>query len=196
MKKSEIANGLGPSEYLARSRRGLWIKGVRTDEAIDIYWKPRFEYDNTNVIIFDFNGEIQEKVHGSIIDWGEEWRLAGSIKMVDEMVVMSCLQHFDDFVNALMRHAVCLLTCGYGDSPEDVIGWFDKFGERKFVVEDEYLITGEHGEFREMKGFRVRVDRSEVGELSGIVAVRGAEFEFDLNDPEIFTSFMISTTPV
>jgi len=148
------------------------------------------------VTVFDFNGDVKETVHGSEIDWGDEWRLAGSIPLVDEMVVMSGLQHFDEFANSLMRHAVRLLTCGYGETPEEVIEWFSNFGERKFVVEDEYCITRSHGEFQDLQNHYIVVDRKDDGSLIGTINIRGVEFEFDLNDSEVFTSFVVATTPI
>jgi hypothetical protein len=181
---------------LARSQRGLWVKARRADDAIEVFWKPRYVCERGTVTVFDFNGEVEDKVHASEINWGDEWRTAGEIKLVDEMAVMAGVEHFEEFVFSLMRHAAKLMTCGYGDSPEEVLNWFSDFGERKFVVEDQYLVTGSHGEFTEMKGNRVFVERDEQGRLMARMLVREAEFEIDLNDSDVLASFIIATTPI
>lgn len=183
-------------ECLERSPGGLWVKGVRTQDAIEVFWKPRFRYERGVVTVFDFNGEIEREGPASRVKWGEEWRSAGVIELVDEMVVMSGLEHFEAFVNALTRHVVRLLVCGYGDSPGEVIGWFSDFSEREFVVEGNYIVVGEHGEFDGLTGARVLVERSHSGSLLGAIAIRESEFGFDLDDSKLFTSFVIAALPV
>lgn len=194
--QQEKNRDLVPLEYLARSQGGLWIKAIKGEEAIEVFWKPRFVIEDDMVTVLDFNGDIVEKVHGSEIEWGEEWKSLGKIALVDEMVAMSGLEHFDEFVFGLMRHAVCLLTCGYGDNPADVLGWFDDFGSRTFVVESKYSVVGNHGEFEDLEGCSVVVTRGDDGSLAATLSVRGVGFDLDLDDPEAFTSFVIATSPV
>lgn len=194
MSKEKIEQA--PSEYLARSPQGLWVKGIRTDETIELYWKPRFLYEGSMVTVLDFNGDVEIKVHGADIDWGDEWRLAGKIDLVDEMAVMSGLEHFDRFVFGLMRHAVRLLTCGYGDDPSEVISWFSDFGARKFIVEDKYSVIDEHGQFEDLIGCSVIVERVDGDSLVARLEVNGVGFVFDLNDSWLFTSFVIATSPI
>ena len=109
---------------------------------------------------------------------------------------MSGLEHFDEFVFGLMRHAVCLLTGGFGGDLSEVIGWFSDFGKLKFVVEGEYMVSGNHGQFEDLIGCEVRVERLDDGSLAAALVVRGVDFVFDLNEAETFTSFVIATSPL
>lgn len=180
-------------EYLGRSKKGQWIKSVRhEDDRIDIYWKRRFDCDKDFVIYYDFNGDIESKMHASRVDWGEEWVFAGSIKLVDEMVDLCGIENFDKFVYGIMRHVVCLLICGYGESAEEVIGWFDNFEEYGFVVDGRYKIIGSHGDIQDLEGGFINI----LPDSGSIIEVNGAEFELDLMDDSIFTSFMIVSQPV
>jgi len=196
MKKSKKKKERVQLEYLARSPKGLWVKGIRDEVAIEIFWKPVFQYEKSVVTVLDFNGDVEKTIPAGEIEWGEEWRSLGRIELVDEMVVMSGLEHFEEFAFGLMRQGVRLLTCGYGEVPEDVLAWFSDFGERNFVVEDEYQVIRSHGEFQELEGCRIRVSRADDGSLTGKLAVGDAEFEFNLNDSDVFTSFVIATVPV
>jgi len=181
-------------EYLDRSSGGLWVKGVMGDDSIGLFWKPRFVTKGSRVEVYDFNGEIEATYNAGNVDWGEEWRSCGDVPLVDDMVEMSGLDAFRDFSFAIMRHAVRLVVCGYGDTPSDAIEMFSDFKKKDFVVEDKYQVIGDHGEFSGLSGNIVRVVREGDDEkLVGHMQVREQVFSFGLEDPKLFTSFFIAT---
>jgi len=190
-KKSEILS----SQCLARSPRGLWIKGIRTETSVDLFWKVRFHYENGYVSSFDYNGDLISKTAAADEKWGAEWQPVGSIELVDEMVLTCGLENFDEFVAALMRHAVYLMVLGYGDDLTEVVDWFFDFDRRMFVVDGRYKIVGEHGEFRDLVGEAVDVKRDD-DRFYGVMRVAGQDFEFDLTDNSVFSSFIIATNPI
>lgn len=179
--------------YSSRSKGGLWVKGVRSELGIDIFWKPRFEYERGRIKRYDFNGDVESECNVASVEWGDEWVHAGTIELVDEMVELSGIKDFDSLSDGLMRHAVNLITCGYGDSPEEVIDWFSDFDSLKFIVDGEYRIIGSHGDIEELTGYHVNVNRDDG--LVAVANIMGAEFEFDLRDNSIITSFIIATIP-
>ena len=185
-----------PSECLVRSQGGLWVRGVITPECIEISWKPRFQYEGGTVSVLDFNGDIESVVHASEVEWGDEWRLAGEVKLIDEMAVMAGLENFDRFVFGLTRQIVHLIVCGYGETPEEVIGWASDFVNREFIVEGEYRVVDGHGDFEGLDGNRVLIEILENNLIVAKVFVREAEFEFNIDDESKFGSFVISTIPV
>jgi len=171
----------------------MWVKGVRTEEEIEIYWKPRTHYEAGFVTTFDFNGDVESRVPGADMVWGDEWKLCGAIEMTDEMVLLAGLENFEAFADALMRHAVRLIVCGFGDDPEEVIEMFSPFDDRAFAVEGEYVVVGSHGEIQDLVGSRIAVSVDDDGAMSGEVMVRDASFEIDVGDPAMFVSFLIAT---
>ena len=183
------------SEYSDRSPGGLWVKGVLTETEIEIHWKPRFHYEQSVVTVYDYNGEVEAEIPASQVKWGEEWRLAGEIELVDAMVEIAGLENFEDFTFAILKHAVRLITCGYGDSPAEVIGWFSDLRELDFVSE-RYLVVREHGVFEDMKDVFITVEEIEdKGVWKITLDVNDVEFEIDLKDDSNLTSFVISAIP-
>lgn len=180
-------------EYLDRSSRGLWVRGELGDDSINLFWKPRYVANGSNVEVYDFNGELEFVSPASGVDWGAEWRFGGRIELTDEMAELSGVDDFLDFSFALMRHAVRLAICGYGDSPEDIVEMFSSFIDKKFIVEDRYDIVGDHGEFSGLNGCYVIVSKDENG-LSGEIHMNTKNvFVVDLDDPGLFVSFVVAS---
>jgi hypothetical protein len=195
MQKSEI--GQQQLEYLARSPTGLWIKGFRTDEKIEIFWQPRFKVEGGKAYLIDANGEVESCVNAAEVQWGDLWRLAGTIPLIDEMVKLAGIKDFESFVYGLMRHCVELIARGFGEEPEEVVSWFvEDFSEFKFVAESDYKITSPHGEFMDLDNEVVTVSRGEENKLFAEIVIGRTGYEFEINEPKMLVSFIISTIPV
>lgn len=185
-----------PLKFLKRSPKGLWVKGNRLDDRIDVSWQRRTVIDGTTVHLTDENGDVVNSMQCANIEWGDEWVSAGSIIYTDGMVEMAKIKDFERFCFGMMRHVVCLSAGGYGDSIADVVEWFKDICAAEFIIDGEYKIVDSHGDIADMAGNIITVDRDDSGKLNAEIIVRERRFPFDLNIPSTLTSFIITTIPI
>lgn len=181
---------------MAKSVGGLWIKGVRNDESVSIFWQVRTRYENGEVTFFDENGEVESRVEVSEVDWGELWRLGGTIGLTEEMIDIAGIDELEEFLFGLMRYAVGLIAKGYGETVSGVVEWFtDGFEDRAFIVEGNYLITEPWGFLEDLGGAMIEVLYGEDGERTSSVVVMGEHYDIDLEDKAVLCSFIKSVSP-
>lgn len=167
----------------------------------------------------DANGNVDRTTPVNKMKYGDPWRLAGEIPVSKEIVDLCGLQDFDWFLYGLMRHAVGLVTFGFGDDPADVMSWFGDISAADYIVGGTYEVVGpERKPFEGLDGVKLVIDDAwsealdpeeepdleeepeEVRVLSGRAIVNeGNEFPFEypIDDPEqlILAAFTISTVP-
>jgi len=145
-----------PLDHYVRSPNGMWVRAVRTEEAIRLEWQSRTRQEAGRVRTLDANGNVVDDVPASKAQWGPVWEIAGEVPLGDAFVAWTTVRAFDACAFGVMRHLVGLLAHGYGETPEDVVGWFQDMGSLQWIVE----------------GVEYRIDR-ELEPLVGIVGSRG-----------------------
>lgn len=173
------------------------MKALRGDDAIEIFWQPRYKYEEGKAYIIDAQGEIESVVNIASVKYGASWRSAGIILVDDSLVEFCGLENFDFFVYALMRHSVNLIAGGWGETPEEVVGWFKGLGNLDFLLDIDYQISDPVLEpFLGLQQCKVEVETSSDGGRVGKVIVKEDKFLFDLEDREVLIPFLISVVPV
>jgi len=146
-----------PEIYYARSADGLWVRAVRTSEAVRLEWQQRTEQAPGGMIrTLDVNGAVVAEGPLHRHRWAPTWALAGSIPLGDTLVAWCGVRNYDACAYGIQRHAAGLLAYGYGDTPEDVADWFADPADLDWAID----------------GVRYRIDRS-FPPLDGLVGSIG-----------------------
>ena len=183
-----------PWQHYVRSPNGMWVRAVRTAEAIRLEWQARTRQEAGRIRTLDANGSVVDDVPSAKVQWGPVWENAGEVPLGDAFVSWTGVRAFDACAFGVMRHLVGLLAHGYGETPEEVVGWFFDMGVLQWIVE----------------GVEYRVDR-EVEPLVGIVGSRGVialndrpvicltvgerEYPITLDTPESLRAFLVAAVP-
>ena len=188
---------------MARSQRGLWVKGeiIESDDdgfGINIYWQRRHVTKGNKVHTIDENGQVDGEYSIYDFRWFDEWELSGTIEIIDEMVEFCGIQNFDKFLQSYMKHAVDLIACGYGESSKDVVEWFNSFDTENivFIVDGEYLFVNSHGIFSDFIGRRCSVFFNDDRKMVVKISVNHADFDVIVDNNDDLLSFLLSTKPV
>jgi hypothetical protein len=176
---------------LLRSLRGLWVRAELKDDGIHVFWQPRYEIENGILRVLDANGDVEKTMSVAESRYGDPYRLAGIVPLTDEMVKFCGLKLFDKFAHAVMRHVVRLVVGGWGESPEEVIGLFDNWEEYQYL-NGEYEFVDDVEPFTDLTGVKVTIDEEKLAHIR----VKDKVFDFELDNSEIVTAFMLSTEPV
>lgn len=181
-------------EYLAKSERGLWVKGELGDDRVDVFWHKRFRCEPGFVFEIDANGDVCRKMECSNVEWGDCWVRCGEIPLTDEMVRVSGIEHFHKFSYGYMRHCVELIASGYGDDPSEVVGWFSDVLSMDFAAADSYRVEESFGFFDGLCGNMVELDFFDESK-GGRVIVLDDEYRFSFDEDGVLSSFVIATIP-
>lgn len=188
------------SECFAKSPEGLWIKAEVVESGIELSWQVRTKISNGRLCVLDANGDVKLAIPRERAIYPETMRSAGIIPVDDAFVEFSCLDRFERMLEAVMRHATYMIACGYGDSPQEVVGWFEKIAEAKFVNGTSYRFIEEHDPFVDLLGVECVVyeDEDEDGEVDLVVVadVRDKKFEFRIDSDKSLVSFILATIPI
>jgi len=153
----------------------------------------------STVFEVDPDGDIERSGHVHGFEWGDPWKIIGEIWLTDEIAKMCSPVKFGVFSVAMMRHAVNMISEGYGDCPEDVIRWFREPG-MGYMEGADFLFERDSGQFEGLIGQRAHVERrSEKDGTESMVAaieVGRSRFEIDLSLDEDIVDFIIATSPV
>lgn len=133
-----------PSEHYLRSSGGLWVRARRLEEAIRVEVQTRVEIVGGRVHTLDANGDVVGDASVQEHEWGDPWSCAGEIPIDDALVEFCGVAALDACCYGLMRHVVGTIVLGYGESPEEVAGWFRDFVSMEWVHEGMYRIDREH----------------------------------------------------
>ena len=190
-----------PSQHLARSKEGLWVKAERDAKGVHVFWQVRTTVVGGCLVEYDANGDESRRRPMQGIEYPDPWKLAGTVEPSAEIVEVAGLQDFDWFQFGLMRHAAELIALGYGDDPEEVLTWFEDVTKGEWIREGEYRIAGpERKPFTGLKPARLYLDDRlgvEDPVLSGTVLVGDTdEFPFEFPLEEALAAFTISAVPV
>jgi hypothetical protein len=148
------------------------------------------------VCVIDANGDVESSFPRERAIYPKTMRRAGLIPVDDAFVEFSCLENFEDMLEAIMRHSSYMIACGYGDYPEEVVGWFESIAEAEFMNGTSYRFIEEYAPFENMLGVRCTVFENEEDDLIVVAKVREKEFEFRIKDDKSLASFILSTIPV
>jgi len=160
--------------------------------------------DGGHLVELDAQGEEYRRTPAIGAEYPDPWQLAGEIPAGHAVLELSGLQDFDWFQFGLMRHAAGLIALGYGDTPEEVMEWFEDPRAGDYVRKGEYRVVGpERKPFFGLGGAKLMLDDRwpEEGEptddLSGTVIVQeGNEFPFAFQLSDVLAAFTIATVPV
>ena len=178
------------------------MKAARYENRIQVEWQPRYEVQDSHLCTIDANGDLESRVPVGEGRYDvDPYRVAGEIPITDAMVEFAGLEAFEDFVYGVMRHVTFLIVGGCGDSPEEVVGWFQNFGGVS-VIDVPYIVIGDYrvvGPDREpFVGLFHKVISVDYGEefVEASIKVVESQFDFLLDSKETITSFLISTIPI
>ena len=185
-------------EHYVRSPNGMWVRAVRTEEAIRLEWQSRTRQDAGRIRTLDANGSVVDDVPASKAQWGPVWESAGEVPLNDAFVSWTTVRAFDACAFGVMRHLVGLMVGGYHseerDDPEEIVEWFQDMASLQWIAE----------------GAEYRIDR-EVEPLVGLVGSHGVlamndrpvlyltvgerEYPISLDTPEAVRAFLIAAVP-
>ena len=188
--------GITQPEYLARSSKGVWVKAEFVDDQINVLWQPRYVTDGGDLCTLDANGDVEKRVPVAEGRYDEPYRIAGTIPIVDDTVEFCGLPHVNEFLFGLMRHAVCLILGGWGDTPEEVVGWFSDINKLDFLQEGEYQVVGPEREpFVGIGDCKIVTSFGDEGKFIARIHVKNNQFDHVMEGHEAITAFVISTIP-
>ena len=174
-----------------------------TGEHVDVYWHARYKFAAGNALCLDPQGDVIEEIPLARARYVDPWRLGGTINLSDEIVEISGVDDFEWFVYGLARHAVGLIVCGYGETVEEVIGWFDDIKAGQWIVPGTYRYAGPpRYPFEDLGRCLVRFSEPKENEdeddaqLSGIIELEhGDQFELGAPLAELILPVAISLVP-
>lgn len=184
-----------PWDHYVRSPNGMWVRAVRTEDAIRLEWQSRTQQSAGRVQTLDANGSVVDDVPTSKVQWGPTWEIAGEVPLGDAFVAWTTVRAFDSCAFGVMRHLVGLMAHGYGEEPEEIVEWFQDMEALQWIVEGaEYRIDREVEPLVGMVGSRGGISlEGETPVLRLVVGER--EYPILLNAPEIFRAFLVAAVP-
>jgi hypothetical protein len=189
----------------------VWVRGTTTDEEVIVAFQPRLVYDGEWAAWFDVNGEETRRVPRTQVRWGEPWEEIGRIPVNREAVAALCTpMQYPWLVHGVMRHAVGLVTGGWGETAAEAVEWAARVEDGDFLLpEAEYEIVGPCWSplFEEWVGARfmgVRIEHIG-GHARAVVTLRisGSSYALDQDldpDPDqeggtVFAAVIAGTVP-
>jgi len=95
-----------------------------------------------------------------------------------------------------MRHVAEMVAVGYGDSPEEVVEWYNNFSDMSFLSGTSFKFVYSMDPFLDMVGLTCSVADDEENGMVANIIVDDEEFEVALDSRELLLSFVICTCPV
>lgn len=174
----------------------MWVKAKYIDSGIELSWQVRTNFIKGNLISYDSNGMVETSCPIERAHYYDSMKSAGIVNIDDNFAKFCGIEHFNDVIFSIMRHMVNMVTAGYGDNPEEVVGWYSNISELKFLVGTRFRFDYEYEPFVDMIGLIGFVDIDDDGEYVVSIEVRNDIFRVPLDSDKILVSFIISTTPV
>ena len=171
------------------------MKAELAEDEIHVFWQPRHTVEDGYLCRWDANGNIEYRVPVAEGRYDVPYRLAGVIPVVDATVDFCGLKEFNDFLFGIMRHVVCLIIGGWGDTPEEVVGWFQDLSALEFLQESEYKVIGPEREpFIGIQDTKIHLAFNGA-DIVAYLTVKEARFEHVMEGNADVTAFVISTIP-
>jgi hypothetical protein len=181
------------------------VRATVGEDGIEVHWHTRYKFEGNKALSLDPQGDVVEEIPLVRVRYAEPWRAGGTIKFSDELVEISGVDDFDWFVHGLARHAVGLIVCGYGETVEEVIGWFEDVLAGQWIVPGTYRYVGPpRYPFEDLGRCLVRFpelpeskeDEDEDDILRGVIELEHGD-RFDLGAPlaELILPVAISLIP-
>lgn len=174
---------------------GMWIKAQVKTDGIHVFWQQRVKVVGGRVQVLDANGEVESDHPYGRFQFGDLYKSCGVISVNDDFVEFCGEDNFDEFVDAVALHVVNLVALGYGETPDEVVGWFNDLESKSFIVDGGYLFRSEHGQFAGLIGRKSRIESDEAGELTIVGVVGEEEFKIPMDTKTSIISFVLSTVP-
>lgn len=179
-----------------KSEKGLWVKSLREGNDVAVYVQPCTRVRDGQFERLDANGEVKSAVSVKLMSYDSPWELCGKIPIEDSWLKYCPLLDFDKFVYGIERHVAHLIALGFGDTPEEVVGWFSELSEAEFVMEADYEVVGpEYGALAGMRGHWMDVFEVAEGLIVGEIEGFGSKYPFRYTIEEFLAPFVIATIP-
>jgi len=171
------------------------VKAERRLDAIALWWQPRTVTSAGRVQTLDADGRVTSDVPLARVKWADPWVSAGEVPLDDAFVEWTGVQRFDACVYGTMRHLSGLLACGFGDTPEEVVGWFGDMGALQWIVEGVlYRIEG-GDEFDGIDGSVGKMEFDEDNVPVFNVGVGSVTYPIRLDTGDLLRSVLCSVFP-
>jgi hypothetical protein len=145
----------------------------------------------------DANGSVLSASSLARARWGATWERAGEIPIDEAWVAWTGVPDCDACVYGMMRHMVGLVAAGYGDDPEEVVGWFADVSLSQWLVHGAAYRIGRHPQ---LEGIEGTVCRMRIGDDSPYyvldVDVGGRAFAIPIDTIEIQRAILQSALVV
>lgn len=172
----------------------MWLKAELHSDGIHILWQVRTAILNGKVITFDFDNNPESETPCESFVYGDIYNDCGVIRTDEAFFEYFGMDDFEQLIAGIANHALVLILEGYGDSPDEVVDWFNDY-ENLFYLEDKrYLITEEYGIFKGLKGcyFDGYFDN---GVYSLCLNMGNKEDAIKIEGKEMVKSFLIASIP-
>ncbi len=185
-------------DFYLRSARGLWVRGEIRGDSILVYCHRWHEVRGGKIYELSPDKEIIRSgpIHG--FEWGDSWGLMGEIRLTDRLAGMCDPVKFSEFSYSMMVHAVSLISLGYGDTPSDVMGWFED-GSFEFLEGADLRFVKDSGQFVGLAGKNVHVEiglESDPPKLVATIDVAKDQFDVEVGFDRDLVDLVIATVPV
>lgn len=168
----------------------MWVKAEVDDAGIHFYWQQRTIAEKGEILVFDWNGEVESRHKYGEFQYGDLYRSFGSI-LFDASFVENWGADYDAAIESICSHVLKLVILGYGDNPEQIVGWFRDMESMEFLVESDYQFVVGRGSFLGMDGTRVSVSIDD-----DIISIHKDGYDYTIDDTNVAKDFVLSTFPV
>lgn len=198
-----IRSGLASeTEFFACSEEGLWVKSVWDQDrgVIQLCWQTRYRISEGYVYYIDENGDEFDHEHAMYAKYSENpWNPIDTVLIDSEEFIEFSKGATRATIEAVMRHQALLLALGFGDSVEDVAGWFKDLRTGAFIAHALYEIRDGVGKYHGCDGMQIEVEEfdPETRTLKGTLSVQGKEsVELIHEGGDVVEEFLRSTIPI
>lgn len=193
-----------PANHYARSREGLWVRGVRAASgALAVEAQVRTVWAGNTWQRLDADGVVIATGGASSVRYEEPWQPLGPLPLPLALAqALAPLAALDWLGYGVMRHAAELVAGGWGASAAEAVGWFAALPDGAWVVtEAPYVLVGPlHApwppEFAGARLHEVTWDAADATLRATIVPQPGLSYPIALEGLHALGAFVMGAVPL
>lgn len=187
------------SPVFVKSPQGLWVKAELRGDTIGVFVQERTQVREGRFEKLNPNGDVASSSSIVHMVYDEPYLQCGTIRVENTWLEECSVMDLDKLIYGVQRHVVRMIAGGWGDTPDEVVTWFNELMEGHFIAPAEYEVVGpEHGIFEGLLGNRIRFNEREAEDetVTGSIEGFGTSYTFEYEPREIVVPLLISTIPI